>query len=55
MDNVTRLASEYSTSKMLKHALIENLFCDDLLLRVKDEGLNASCVCGVNKEQGKTV
>jgi hypothetical protein len=39
-DNVRRLASSYSTSEPFKHALIENLFRDDLLLHVKDECLN---------------
>lgn len=39
-DNVDRLAASYSTSEPFKHALIENLFRDDLLLQVKDECLN---------------
>jgi hypothetical protein len=39
-DNVGRLAASYSTSEPFKHALVENLFRDDLLLQVKDECLN---------------
>jgi len=39
-DNVGRLAASYSTSEPFKHALIEKLFRDDLLQRVKDECLS---------------
>ena len=39
-DNVSRLAASYSTNEPFKHALVENLFRDDLLLQVKDECLN---------------
>jgi len=39
-DNAGRLAAEYSTSEPFKHAVIENLFRDELLLQVKDECLN---------------
>jgi len=38
-ENVGRLAASYSASEPFKHALIEKLFRDDLLQRVKDECL----------------
>jgi prolyl 3-hydroxylase /prolyl 3,4-dihydroxylase len=39
-DNVGRLAASYSTNEPFKHALIEKLFRDDLLQKVKDECLS---------------
>ncbi|OBZ70412.1 hypothetical protein A0H81_09860 [Grifola frondosa] len=37
--NIHRLHAEYDVSSPFKHALVEKLFQDDLLKRVKDEAL----------------
>jgi hypothetical protein len=39
-DNVNRLAASYSSSEPFKHALVEKLFRDDFLQKVKDECLS---------------
>ncbi len=39
-DNVDRLAASYSSSEPFKHALVEKLFRDDFLQKVKDECLS---------------
>lgn len=41
--NVARLNSEYRESKPFLHAVVDKLFQDDLLTRVKDECLKELC------------
>ena len=39
-DNVDRLAASYASSEPFKHAVVEKLFRDDFLQKVKDECLS---------------